>query len=125
MLAGASATGATAVVTGSPAVLRSAAATSAAAPRTSSGQAVQAELAAAPPYLPRVRPYRDTRFADAETRHMASRFAYGYTPRLRREMKAAGGPAGLVRAAVTARKHPRRRRRRDGVVVPDSEPVSC
>ncbi len=92
MLAGASATGATAVVTGSPAVLRSASATSAAAPRTSSGQAVQAELAAAPPYLPRIRPYRDTRFADAETRHMASRFAYGYTPRLRREMKAEGGP---------------------------------
>lgn len=92
VLAGATATGVAAVAAGSPALLPSAAATSAVSPRTSSGQALQAELAAATPYLPAVRPYRDTRFADAATRHMTSRFAYGYTPQLRREVRAAGGP---------------------------------
>ncbi len=94
MLAGASATGAAAALTGSPPLTRSASAATSARPatRSSSAQAVQAEIAGAALYLPRVRTYRDTRIPNAATRHMANRFTYGYTPRLRREMKAAGGP---------------------------------
>ena len=42
-------------------------------------------------YLPNVRPYRDTPLPSTAVRHMANRFAYGYTPGLRREMNSAGG----------------------------------
>ncbi|MBA3265023.1 MAG: DUF1800 family protein, partial [Nocardioidaceae bacterium] len=91
MLAGATVSGAAAVLTGSPPLARSASA-AAPAPRPSSGQAVQAELAAIAPYLPQVRPYPATKLPSSRTRQMANRFAYGYTPKLRREMKAAGGP---------------------------------
>ncbi len=43
-------------------------------------------------YLPRVRHYRRTALPTAATLHMANRFSYGYTPAIRREMRAAGGP---------------------------------
>jgi len=43
-------------------------------------------------YLPKVRPYRKTPNPDPATRHMANRFAYGYTPELRRQIHQAGGP---------------------------------
>ncbi len=52
---------------------------------------MQVQVATVAPYLPSVRPYRDTRVLGAAPLHMANRFAYGYTPQLRREMKAAGG----------------------------------
>jgi uncharacterized protein (DUF1800 family) len=43
-------------------------------------------------YLPKVRPYRKTVVPDVAARHMANRFAYGYTPELRKQIHAAGGP---------------------------------
>lgn len=42
-------------------------------------------------FLPPVRPYRDTKIPSGTTLHMANRFSYGYSPALRREIKAAGG----------------------------------
>jgi hypothetical protein len=47
---------------------------------------------AATPYLPPVRSYTKTPVPGAKVRHMANRFAYGYTPALGAEMTAAGGP---------------------------------
>ena len=52
-------------------------------------QAAPAEAA----YLPPVRHYRSTPLPSTAVRHLANRFAYGYTPALRREMNRAGGPA--------------------------------
>lgn len=52
-------------------------------------QASAAEAA----YLPAVRSYRQTRVPAPATRHMANRFAYGYTPALGRQIRAAGGPS--------------------------------
>jgi uncharacterized protein (DUF1800 family) len=50
------------------------------------------DTADAKAYLPKVRPYRKTPIPDPATRHMANRFAYGYTPELRKQIHAAGGP---------------------------------
>lgn len=51
-------------------------------------QAPAAEAA----YLPAVRSYVKTRTPSPATRHMGNRFAYGYTPALGRQIRAAGGP---------------------------------
>ncbi len=71
-------------------VLAGAAVTGAAAAITVSSSG--AEAATSAPFLPAVRPYSATAVPSVATRHMANRFAYGYTPRLRRDMHAAGGP---------------------------------
>lgn len=69
-------------------VLAGAAATTAAVtlPISTAGSARAAE-----PYLPPVNAYTKTPVPDAFLRHVANRFAYGYTPALGAEMQAAGG----------------------------------
>jgi uncharacterized protein (DUF1800 family) len=71
-------------------VIAGAAATAAAA-ATVTLTAGEAE-ASAKLYLPKTRSYSATHIPTVATRHMASRFAYGYTPKLGREITAAGGP---------------------------------
>ncbi len=68
-------------------VLAGAAAATAAAGTAQLWHAETAEAA----YRPPVRPYKLTRVPTVATRHMANRFAYGYTPELGRQIRAAGG----------------------------------
>ncbi len=69
-------------------VLRGAAVASAATVAVPLAGAASASAA----YRPRVRRYSRTSLPTAPMLHMANRFSYGYTPALRREMRAAGGP---------------------------------
>lgn len=50
--------------------------------------------------LPPVRPYIATPVPDVTTRHMANRFAYGYTPELGRDIKASGGARAWFQAQL-------------------------
>lgn len=55
-------------------------------------------------YLPRARMYRKTPVANKATRHLLRRFSYGLTPRLRKQVRRAGGYEAWFRQQLRPRR---------------------